>query len=388
MRGSIRLRRGVRGTTYAAVYRDATGRQRWRTFSTQRAAEAFLAAEIVERDADRSGLPRGLPGTQWLQAFEDDLDARLARGSIKPSTVAAYKSLIKRHIRPTFGRYRSDRLTHRLVTAWANGLAEQLRDEKLAVKTHNNILALWSALIAWSRHPGRRYVVADLASHLERAKGARTERLFLEPDDLRALLTHARDPRAILALHLAAYAGLRRGEIVGLQAGDIDAERQQLHVRRAVSGGKVHTPKTSTSRRSIDIASATLERLQAYTQGMAADGWLFPRTDGEPGPMHADTLDDLVVPVFEAARTPARLHTLRHTYASLLINQGEEPKYVSAQLGHASIQITMDTYGHLFRQTRQTAMARLEETILTPPPAPSQTIPASPPVRHLRLVTS
>jgi integrase len=225
-------------------------------------------------------------------------------------------------------------------------------------------------------------VVADLAGHLERARGPRRERLFLERAELQALLATSDDTQAALALHLAAYAGLRRGEIVGLQVGDIDRERRQLHVRRAVSGGKVLTPKSTTSVRSVDITATTLETLDAATTGQPAGAWLFPRADGQPGPMHPDTLDDLVVPVFKAAATAARLHTLRHTYATLLINQGEDAKYVSTQLGHASIQITLDTYGHLFQQTRVAAMTRLEAQ-MQPTPG-SQTPP--PPKRRLQLV--
>ena len=63
----------------------------------------------------------------------------------------------------------------------------------------------------------------------------------------------------------------------------------------------------------------------------------------------------------EAGLRRIGLHGLRHTYASLLINQGESIKYVSTQLGHASIQITADLYGHLFKETSVAAMRRLEE---------------------------
>lgn len=383
MRGSIRIRRGARGTTYTALFRDADGRQRGKAFASQRAAEAFLGGELREHEADRSGMPRSLPGEDWLDAYVRDLEHRVARGMVKPSTVAGYKSILTHHIRPTFGRYRSDKITHRIVATWTAGLAEQLRAGTLAVKTHNNILALWSALITWSQRPSRRYVVARLASHLERAKGPKRERLFLEPAQLRRLLDKATDPLASLALHVAAYAGLRRGEIVCLQVGDVDSARAQLHIRRAMSCGQVLTPKSATSLRTIDMPQPLLQQLTPHLAGRAADAWLFPRADG-PGPIHPDTLDDLVGPVFAAAKTAARLHTLRHTYASLLINQGEEPKYVSSQLGHASIQITMDTYGHLFRATRATAMQRLAATMTTPAP------PEAPPARaasHLRLVT-
>jgi len=377
MRGSIRVRRGLHGTSYTALYRDGTGRQCGKSFTSQRAAETFLASELRDQEADRSGMVRGLAGDAWLDAFAQDLDDRLARGAVKPSTVAAYKSVLKRHVRPVFARSRSDRITHRAVAAWTAQLAEQLRDETIAVKTHNNILALWSALIAWSRHPARRHVVADLAGHLERARGPRRERLFLEPEALTALLAHATHPLARLALHLAAYAGLRRGEIVGLQVGDVDASRAQLRVQRALSGTKVLTPKTGTSTRVIDVTASTLAVLTPHLTGRPAGAWLFPRQDGADGPLHPDTLDDLVVPVFKAAGTAARLHSLRHTYAALLINQGEDPKYVSSQLGHASIQITMDTYGHLFRKTRETAMTRLDATIRTAaaPPTPPRPRP-------------
>lgn len=77
------------------------------------------------------------------------------------------------------------------------------------------------------------------------------------------------------------------------------------------------------------------------------DTWLFPSNTTD-GPIHPDTLDDLVSPAFQAAGIPGKLHSLRHSYASLLIANGESAKYIRRQLGHASIQITMDTYGHLF----------------------------------------
>jgi integrase len=58
-----------------------------------------------------------------------------------------------------------------------------------------------------------------------------------------------------------------------------------------------------------------------------------------------------------------RFHDLRHTYAALLIDQGEHPKYIQGQMGHSSIKVTMDTYGHLMEQTNPEASKRLDETL-------------------------
>lgn len=369
MRGTIVERRTKNGDKrFDAVYRDTAGRQRWRTFHARRDAERFLTRQVAERDADTSGLPIALPGDAWLDKFETDLDDRLARGALKPSTVTSYKSVIKNHVRPFFKPFRSDRITHRDVAAWTGELADKLRDEEIAAKTHNNVINLWSALIAWSRHPGRRYVVADLSAVVERARAARVERRFLEPDQVRTLLAKAPSTVARRALTLAVYAGLRRGEIVAMQAGDFDHVNAQLRVQRAVSGGKVLTPKTATSFRTVDLPAAVLQAF-VDTLSLEPTAWLFPNAEGN-GPIHPDTLDELVGPAFTAAEVPVRLHGLRHTCASILIAHGEPAKYLSEQLGHASIQITLDLYGHLFKETRRTAMARLDALIATPAPKP------------------
>lgn len=120
-------------------------------------------------------------------------------------------------------------------------------------------------------------------------------------------------------------------------------------------------PKIKTSIRSVDITAATAELLQAYlaTLPSAPDSWLFPSNTTD-GPLHPDSLDDLVSPAFQGAEAPGKLHSLRHSDASLLIANGESAKYISWQLGHASIQITMNPYGHLFKRTRQEAMNRLD----------------------------
>src|SRR6185369_12096595 len=91
------------------------------------------------------------------------------------------------------------------------------------------------------------------------------------------------------------------------------------------------------------------------------EGYIFRLNEGQP--LDGDNWSKrCLTPMLKKIEgvSPIGLHGFRHTYASLLINQGEPLKYVSRQLGHASIQITADLYGHLFRETSVVAMRRLD----------------------------
>lgn len=168
---------------------------------------------------------------------------------------------------------------------------------------------------------------------------------------------------------LGVYAGLRRGELCALRWEDIDwgdGEHGRLWIRRAVSGGKIGTPKTKGSIRMIDVPDALITNLKTYRrtcQDAKETDYLFRSAEGTA--MDPDNLAKRIfVPLVQRAKLPGTgLHTLRHTFASLLISHGESIKYVSRQLGHASIQITADTYGHLFKETSIAAMGRLEARV-------------------------
>jgi integrase len=136
--------------------------------------------------------------------------------------------------------------------------------------------------------------------------------------------------------------------------------------------GDVTTPKTENSIRMVDVPRLVLdalERHKAHCPPIDKD-FVFRTAEGTP----IDP-DNWYKREFPAIRKRAKLravglHALRHTYASLLINAGENLKYVSRQLGHASIQITADLYGHLFKDTSTAAMRRLNARIPSRATAP------------------
>jgi integrase len=362
---------------YDACWR-ANNRQRSRTFHRRKDAERYLATVVkaVHEGAYQEvrPIPMGELFDQWLSR---SLEVRVKQGLLKPSTSKSYRSMVEAHLRPAFGEYRSDRLTHAGVGDWAARMADQIAEGDCSPKFYNNLLNLFHAILAWARHPAQGYLAHDPLLGQRRLPRPRTEREFLEPSEVEVLLKAAEPPDDTI-VRLDVYTGLRRGELFALQWPDVDwgagGEGGRLWVRRSIYQGAVTSPKTAHSERVVDVPQPILDDLAVYREMWPPKdpGYVFRTATGKP--LDPDNwYKRRFLPTLErAGLRRVGVHALRHTYASLLINQGESIKYVSRQLGHASIQITADLYGHLFRETSVAAMRRLGDAI------PSSKRPAEP----------
>ncbi len=169
---------------------------------------------------------------------------------------------------------------------------------------------------------------------------------------------------------LLARTGMRLGEALALQWGDVDFGSHEVRVARAISAGRVDTPKSGHGR-TVDMSeqlSRVLLRLQVerktetLRRGWAEfPPWVFCTEAGT-------TLDEsrvrkVFTKTLRASGLPLHFspHCLRHTFASLLLQQGESPAYVQRQLGHASIQLTVDTYGKWLPMGNKAAVNRLDD---------------------------
>jgi len=173
-----------------------------------------------------------------------------------------------------------------------------------------------------------------------------------------------------------ARAGLRIGESLTLQANDLDFERHGLWVRRtwgsrkkALGDRRINAPK-SNKLRSVDMREQlgrtlqgllTMREAEAILKGQDRSPWLFLGRDGEPMTPGA-FWQNVWRPLLRRSKLPYRKpHSLRHTYASLLIQNGESLAYIRDQLGHHSIKLTVDIYGHLVPGTNRQAVDRLDD---------------------------
>jgi integrase len=360
---------------YDACWR-AGGKQKSKAWDTKRKAEAFLTDTVKET---QDGNYVALQPIQMSDLFErwltNHLEVRRKQGKLKPSTVKSYRSMTKVHLQPAFTGYRSDRLTSDVLAKWEREQADKIEAGTMSAKSFNHLVALLHVILAWARKRGQRYLTHDPLVDVARLRVPKRERRFLEPVEIDALLDAAEAP-ADTVLWLAVYSGLRRGELFGLQWSDLDERTNTLRIIRSNYQCEITTPKTDHSVRTVDIPPAIVKRLTDYKAQyppMKGD-FIFRNDSGTP--IDPDNwFSTVFVPTAVRAKLRSAtanegeseqqvgLHTLRHTYASLLINQGASIKYVSKQLGHASINITADLYGHLFKETGVAEMNKLSMRI-------------------------
>ncbi|MFC1983573.1 site-specific integrase [Chloroflexota bacterium] len=168
---------------------------------------------------------------------------------------------------------------------------------------------------------------------------------------------------------------MRRSELLALHWHDVDSILGQIYVNRSIhilKGGQIHfgTPKTAKGRRAIALTPSTLLMLAEYrkrrdTEALLLDkpiqdsDLLFSSLEGKP--ILPDTASHAWLKLLRTTSLKAiRLHDCRHTHASIMLRQGIHPKIVSERLGHASIQITLDTYSHVVPGIQQQAAERFD----------------------------
>ena len=203
----------------------------------------------------------------------------------------------------------------------------------------------------------------------------RGEMEAFSPGDTSKMLRFAHGPWYTLLL-VAVTTGLRRGELLSVKWSNVDWDSGRYFVKETLlrsEDGKptFGSPKTRASIASVDLTPACLSALKEHRKAQAeailAAGQeyidldlVFASSKGTPlNP--SNVVRRIFHPTLKkAGLRRIRFHDLRHTCASLLIAQGESPKYIQRQLRHASVQMTFDTYGHLFPEMGREAAARLD----------------------------
>jgi integrase len=356
----VRKRRG----RYVIDFYDQDGRRRWETLkkgSTLKEANERLG-EIEKNLRRETYIPN-----KSLPSFKEVADAWLAsrESSLRHSTFEQYKGHVTNHLKPYFGAIRISQVNFDRI--------EQFKQESLkrgvTHPTLRKILINLGAILTYAVR--MRYIDFNPAREVEKPKGHsvhgdKDEMIILKPPDIRALLDAAATEKDRVLFMAAVLTGMREGELLGLKWDDFDWRNGQVHVRRSYNHGQFYEPKTKASRRKIDLPPELMSSLKRWQlqAPISEHDLVFPTEVGTPEGA-ANMFYRRYLPTLRRAGLPRiRFHNLRHTYASLLINQGEHPKYIQSQMGHSSINVTMDTYGHLMNTINRDAASKLGEQVL------------------------
>src|SRR5262245_11201592 len=366
----IRKRRGV----WVLDYRDPTGTRRTPCFRTR--AEAEDHADRVGAFAHRGHRTPAVDPQITVAAYATRWLAHV-KATVKPRTHDGYVQAVRLYVGPALGRRVVADLRRSDVKDFLTSCREHgVRGRPLARESVRLIYATLRAMLNAALDD--EVVVGNVAAklgrvlHLQRTKNERqaaVEQRVLEHDERCRLFDAVRRYGPAWYPLLLTYdrAGLRLGEGIALEIDDVRFATGKLNVRQALDerAGTLGTPKHGP--RLVDLAPGLADVLAAHITGLKRAAlergqplgrWLFPSRAGTP--LDARNVRRALARFARKAGlghvTP---HDLRHTFGSTLATE-ELPQYVQQQMGHASVQITIDTYGSAFRAKPRTGVALLD----------------------------
>lgn len=275
----------------------------------------------------------------------------------KPSTIRGYEHDLNNHAVPELGSKRISRLQRSELQRWIDGLTATDRSPS----TVRNIVAALRALIGFAELRG--WVHLNPCNGLRLPAGQKTRDRIAAPAEAEELIAAMR-PRDRATLGLAVYAGLRLGELLALDVSAVDLDGGWIHVHRSWDRGtKQFIPTKSRKPRSVPIIDrlAVLLADHFVLLDHPSEGLLFPSANNPDWPTDPGILRRRTYASWrKAGLKPLGFHEGRHTFASIGIAAGLNAKTLSTYLGHATITITLDRYGHLMPGSEVEARAMLD----------------------------
>ncbi|MBK5266261.1 MAG: site-specific integrase, partial [Acidimicrobiia bacterium] len=329
-----------RPAPWRARYRGPDGRFHSRSFDRKIDAERWLRGALTKVDRGEWVDPEH-GHISWV-----DYSTRLLAGRIHLAarTIETDRRCHQRAT-PWIGDVPLSRLTPELLRHMMSELTASGYAAETVAKTMRWVrLTLNQAVLD-------RRILSPPAQGLRLPKARRSDMRILDAANVDVLAAALPQRYGSLAI-VAAYTGLRWGELAGLRVADVNMLRRRLTVSSALieaSGQQpsLGTPKSAASERTITLPHVVVETLTHHLeQHPPTDGMVWTTEQGAF--LRRGSFGRIWRrAVAESVGAPCRIHDLRHTHAAWLIAAGEHPKAIQTRLGHSSIQVTIDRYGHL-----------------------------------------
>lgn len=384
--------KGEEKTAWVVDYNDTHGKRRLKTFRLKKEADAFAATASVEvregvHVADSATITIEEAGKLWLKSGD--------AAGLERTTIDQRKQHLNLHIIPLAGSIKLTKVT----APWIRSFQDDLRDKGRSAAMVKRVTVSLGSILADAQARG--LVVRNAVHELSRARsGTKSSdkrakaRLRVGTDiptngEIRAILDAASGRYRPLLVTMV-FTGIRASEARGLRWEDVDLTKSILHVRqRADRYGEVGMPKSEAGQRTVPLPPMVVNTLKEWKVACpkSEGGLVFPNQAGNIE-YHQNMLQRGLWPTLVAAGVSlptaevdkngnvihkpkySGFHALRHWFASWCINRKSDggleltAKAVQVRMGHSSIQVTFDTYGHLFPAADEADELRLAEMAL------------------------
>ena len=280
---------------------------------------------------------------QWLVSKE---------GMVRPGTLNGYRGYIENHIRPHLGEKRISQIKAVDIQRFYDMLSRKLASGTVR-RIHTTLHGILKAAAQ------ARLVPRNPVEEVTPPKFSYQEKKVLTAEQVDRLMEVIRKDTLWHDLfYTELTTGLRRGELLGLKWSDIDLEKGDLRIQRQIGridGKIIEMPlKTKNAYRTLPLSADAISVLMQQRRKTGNSEWVFPSPTG--GPMSPDSVLHMLHRVLKRAGLPkVRFHDLRHTFATLALQNGVDIKTVSGMLGHFSAGLTLDTYAHVTTSAKREA---------------------------------
>jgi len=362
--GSIRKRSDGRWEgRYTAGRNPETGKPIYKNVlgKTQAEVKAKLKAAIEESaNLDMLKAEQYTIG-RWMDVWFENC----AKIKVRPSSHQTYRGYIDNHIKPNIGDIPLNKLSSlhlqklykKLLTGGRVERIESKGQPKgLSAKTVRNINQVISSAMDFAKD--QKLISSNPTDGCALPKLEHKEMKTLPVEHLTSFLREAKESGVFELYYIELTTGLRRGELLGLKWEDIDLTQGSLRVQRQVArinGEIIEAPlKTKNAYRTLPLSADAVGVLQEQRKKSGSSPYVFPSPTG--GPISPDSVLHMFHRVLKrAGLAQVRFHDLRHTFATLALQNGVDIKTVSGMLGHYSAGFTLDTYTHVTTSAKKEA---------------------------------
>ncbi|PLT32534.1 site-specific integrase [Bacillus sp. V5-8f] len=344
-----------------------------RGFKTQKEAQKYLNEQLNAIHKGTFFEPKDITFSEYVDYWFENY----AVSNTSQKTMEVYSYIIKQHLKPSLGHFKISKL---LPSHLQEYYSKKLKDGKIeggglsaqSVKHHHRLISkVLKDAVKWE------FLTRNVAESVEPPKTKKTEMHTWDSYEVKTFLYSSRTSTYYWVYLTAIYTGMRRGEILGLRWQDVDFENHIIYVRQTmqpiINQGLTFKEPKSGKGRSITITpfltkelkklyKKQLENKLSFGSSYQDQGLVFSQVNGNP--LQPSEVSKKFLKAIEAANLHRiRFHDLRHTHATLMLQQGVHPKVVSERLGHSTISITLDIYSHVLPNMQKEAANQFDQLL-------------------------